>query len=445
MTSEVAIMNKEAIALAADSAVTLTGGHGKEKIFTSANKIFALSKYYPVAVMLYGNASFMDIPWETLIKIYRRRLGTTKFDTLQDYANDFLGFLNNSMEFFPESQQDHYFRITVYDYFTLIKQHIKQQIRTLFAEQDQIGDERIEEVISDVIQQHYDRWTTPNVLPSMNEIAADELITFYRETINIAKQNIFQNLPISESASDQLTQIAALLFLKASIWDSAGSGIVIAGFGENELFPSLRSFWIEGVINNHVKYIEDHSRSAQIGHEESTAGIIRFAQSEMVGTFLGGIDPNFMERIENDLSMIFMGIPEIIVDDIREIRDLLNENDKRGIKERLSETLDDVLEWYIRRVRQYSQENYTDPVLDIVQMLPKDELARMAEALVNLTKFKRRVTWEEETVGGPIDVAVISKGDGFIWIKRKQYFEAGLNPQFFEKYHRKVEQDDRQE
>lgn len=72
-------------------------------------------------------------------------------------------------------------------------------------------------------------------------------------------------------------------------------------------------------------------------------------------------------------------------------------------------------------------------------MLPKDELAAMAESLVNLASFKRRVTDEEETVGGPIDVAVISRGDGFIWIKRKHYFEPGLNPQFLANYYRSEE------
>jgi hypothetical protein len=41
---------------------------------------------------------------------------------------------------------------------------------------------------------------------------------------------------------------------------------------------------------------------------------------------------------------------------------------------------------------------------------------------------------EDETVGGPIDVAVISKGDGLIWIKRKHYFSPELNRQFFVNY-----------
>ncbi len=51
MTAEIAIMNKQAIALASDSAVTMSQELG-EKIKTSANKLFALSKYHPVGVMV---------------------------------------------------------------------------------------------------------------------------------------------------------------------------------------------------------------------------------------------------------------------------------------------------------------------------------------------------------------------------------------------------------
>lgn len=77
--------------------------------------------------------------------------------------------------------------------------------------------------------------------------------------------------------------------------------------------------------------------------------------------------------------------------------------------------------------------------MTVVAALPKDELAAMAESLVNLTSFKRKMSMDAETVAGPIDVAVISKGDGFIWIKRKHYFERELNPQFFANYYREAE------
>ena len=57
MTAEVAVMNKQAIALAADSAVTIRDVKG-QKIFTSASKIFTLSKYHPVGIMVYGNRQY---------------------------------------------------------------------------------------------------------------------------------------------------------------------------------------------------------------------------------------------------------------------------------------------------------------------------------------------------------------------------------------------------
>jgi hypothetical protein len=46
--------------------------------------------------------------------------------------------------------------------------------------------------------------------------------------------------------------------------------------------------------------------------------------------------------------------------------------------------------------------------------------AKMAEALVSLTAFlKRMAADQDETVAEPIDVAILSKGDGFIWVKHK--------------------------
>lgn len=71
--------------------------------------------------------------------------------------------------------------------------------------------------------------------------------------------------------------------------------------------------------------------------------------------------------------------------------------------------------------------------MSIVEFLPKEELAEMAESLVSLTSLRYRMSTEDDTVGGPIDVAVISKGDGFIWIKRKHYFDPKLNLRYLQR------------
>ncbi len=70
MTAEVCVMNRLGIALASDSAVTI----GQEdKIYTSADKLFLLAENAPVGAMIYGGADFLDVPWETIIKTYRKR------------------------------------------------------------------------------------------------------------------------------------------------------------------------------------------------------------------------------------------------------------------------------------------------------------------------------------------------------------------------------------
>jgi len=86
-------------------------------------------------------------------------------------------------------------------------------------------------------------------------------------------------------------------------------------------------------------------------------------------------------------------------------------------------------------MKKFGHRSLVEPVTTAVAALPKDELAVLAESLVNLTALKRRMSMAEETVGGPIDVAVISKGDGFIWIKRKHYFRPELNHCFFANYY----------
>lgn len=82
----------------------------------------------------------------------------------------------------------------------------------------------------------------------------------------------------------------------------------------------------------------------------------------------------------------------------------------------------------------YIQKEYIEPLIDTVAFLSKEDLAELVESLVKMTCLKRRITKDNETVGGPVDVAVVTKGDGFIWMKRKHYFDPELNQHFFERY-----------
>ena len=70
-----------------------------------------------------------------------------------------------------------------------------------------------------------------------------------------------------------------------------------------------------------------------------------------------------------------------------------------------------------------------------MEALTISELAQVASTLVGLSSFEQQLSLESETVRGPVDVAVVSKGDGFIWIDRKHYFRKELNDHFFQSYY----------
>ena len=93
MTAIVGILNKRAVAVATDSAVTIDCQSG-HKVLNSARKLFQLSKKEPVGIMIYSSANFMETPWELIISLYREHLGDSAYDSLQEYVDDFVVYFD---------------------------------------------------------------------------------------------------------------------------------------------------------------------------------------------------------------------------------------------------------------------------------------------------------------------------------------------------------------
>lgn len=148
---------------------------------------------------------------------------------------------------------------------------------------------------------------------------------------------------------------------------------------------------------------------------------------------MNGIGPDVEAVVDSALSTVARGYPLVILGRLEGI----DEQKRADMAAQFEEIGRDLHEQLTKRLHSHIEQFHWGPVMAAVQFLPKDELAAMAESLVNLTSFRRRMSMDFESVGGPIDVAVISKGDGFIWIKRKHYFKAELNQQFFANYFEK--------
>lgn len=416
MTAEIAVANQTAVALAADSAATIGG----RKIYNGAEKLFELSRTEPVGIMIYGNANLMGMPWETIIKEYRNESGAKSFPRVLDYKADFIRYIEKQ-RYFSISDQELHLSYTVKSIFNGIKEAV---LRFTIEEMRRLGNvssDKTMDILTTIIKQRYNYFSKQSRVKKYTKSFESSL---RKKLISISKNavsEIFQEWPISRSDQSKLYDIVVLLITRQDIDPENQSGIVFAGFGSSELYPAIHAATFCGMKTNRLLWKDGESVELNGG----SASIIPFAQQEMVHTFMQGIDPDLQGRQIQYLERVFKEIPDLI--DFGSSR--ISAKSQSSIRSKLARQLNKKFSDMNGKLNELRQWSNINPVLDMVSVLPKDELAAMAETLVSLTAFKRKVTHTLETVGGTIDVAVISKGDGLVWVKRKQYFPQELNAQ----------------
>lgn len=419
MTAEVAVFNRQAIALAADSFVTITAADEPKKTY-SVNKLFALSKHRPVGFMTYGNGSPNGIPWEVLVKECRRRLASTSFGTIREYHEWFSTELTNLLSTVGRHEQGHALQHIAVSHFERLRRKIdKDNLEAIEAN----GSTDVMEVARSVIQSDCERLRSTQLLSS-NCDGGFAMYKFH-EAIQSTIEGIFGALPLSDDTVRNLFQIAGyLLDRRGNIHSDAG--YVIAGFGEDEIFPSVAQASLRGVFDGRLFA----SEPVFSGHayDDSEAAIIPFAQVDVMATFISGISPDLRREIFANYRNFGAQIAEVV------FRSLKDESHDDDVLEAIYPAVDQVATMICDTIVEMQQTRHVEPLLDSLKFMPKEELASIAEALVNLTSVKRSLRNEIATVGGATDVAIITKGDGFVWIQRKHYFDPKLNHQFFGNY-----------
>jgi len=424
MTAEVAVMNRSAMALAADSLVTVQGrGQTPEKTY-EANKLFTLSKHHPVGVMVYGNVHFMEVPWETAVKVYRRQLGRRSFDTVQQYAEDFLSWVSSSDLLSPDERQRRWFAGILNSYLEFLDEEIDRAAKAEIDEAAHISHERIVAIVGATIRRHRDELTQNPPRADLPTDFAETLQSTHCNEIDEAISSRIGRKPLSDVDMRHLREIAASIFCR-EVDIPFASGVVVAGFGDREEFPVVRAFSVYGAVNG--KLIS--RLNTQDSVDRGTVAVIPFAQRDVADTFLRGMDGEALDTIVHYQEMLFYRLPSIIADNID-----CDEDAKSTLESRLQAATSIAMESFRERLLAWLRKRHIDPLLEVLSVVPKEELADLAESLVSLTSVKRKMSMGLETVGGPIDVAIISKGDGFVWIRRKHYFDPKLNAAFLASY-----------
>ena len=196
-------------------------------------------------------------------------------------------------------------------------------------------------------------------------------------------------------------------------------GFAIAGYGDNEIFPQLTHVHVQGYINGKLKYhiVENVSIS-----DNTIASIVPLAQTDVMQTFLFGINDSFLNELSNT-------IPNELLNTIGDKTGIICADRTDDFNVLVLKSRDSI----VSKMANKAKAEYMKPIIISVSTLPIEEMALLAESMINITSLRRKVALDNNigTVGGPIDVSIISKGDGFIWLKRKHYFDRKLNPQYF--------------
>ena len=94
----------------------------------------------------------------------------------------------------------------------------------------------------------------------------------------------------------------------------------------------------------------------------------------------------------------------------------------------LDQYKDQIKKLFVEESNKKAKEEYIKPFKDSFLHLGKLDLADFVESVVKLTEVRKNILVDEKnTVGGPIDVMLITKGDGLVWMKRKLYINPLIN------------------
>ena len=308
MTAIVGILNKKGIAIAADSASTT-----KKKIINSGNKMLRLSDVIPAAVMVVNNSTLATMPWEVIIRWYRKENGKTKFSSLQSCIDDFLAFVD-------------------------------KRVLTI----DGIPDEYCE----------FDGDVTTH--------------------------------------------------------------LVFAGYGENEFMPHIYERYIYGI--NHRKLMHKPNKGFELASEDKEVTIYAQGQPEIIKSYIHGvIDSHIDKLINGHITILKESIQRLSFEYLPEEEALLldvNTMPTNGFRKIFSSVID--------KCKEESEKEWLDSIKDY----NLQKMASLAENLIKATELRKKIMNEAEEVGGLIDLAVISKNDGFQWLNRKSWYDPSRGGQY---------------
>jgi hypothetical protein len=408
LTAEVAISNKSAVVVAADSAVTV----GKNRVHQHANKIFSISDAVPLGLMVYGYAEHCGIPWETVAKLFRQRHGKTKFKTVDECYAEFRKFLAVPEFFTTDAAEMNLLLLMIGVASDVYLEVSNKPRRSLSAE--------IDKAISRLI----DRYENAGRKLVFSPPKFREFKKKASEGIDLITGETFKTKKYVPTAKIK-RRFGQLMYraICSSYLSDYSAGVVIFGFGMDELLPAIHAEEFDGSSFGSLRSCDRQIRPIS---QENSASVVPFADRNMMDVFMDGINLRTKRFFGALMQISANQIAERVIKDNFTLTD-----DQYGVVKAINtKAVKEIIGNFRTAADKWIREKSAERVLEVIKTLPKEDMAALAEALVEVTALKSKVSDDVESVGGAVDVCVVTKGDGLIWIKRKHYFEMSHNQQY---------------
>lgn len=422
MTAVVGILNKRGAAIAADSAVTRKRSqNGMQKITNNGNKMIRLYDSLPISVMMTGNADFLGTPWDVIARRYRQRHKDVRPYTVEDAARGFFDYIRSNFVFWSEERSNTFlWRLTE-------KMFNEVVARIHYDEKERRGAELRRPAafrkafirISKKMAAHNLKGEQcPQFVDYSAEAfrvdAKDVLDRFIKE-MDSANRNGFSEScypsTILESVRPAFEDLLHSVISTRYYIENVSATLVFTGFGEKQEYPSLVSANVTEGFAGRMSYSIRKEDVVCISDQRPVA-ICPFAQTDVIVSLLQGMHSGWRAKADSRLSNLTKPVIGPVFSDISDW-DFFEK-----LKEVKKDDLYKEFDRNIMRLSRASQRGWE-------KSLEKSDLqamASLADSLIDLTAFHRILTFEEEGVGGLVDLAVISKDEGFTWLRRKSWY-----------------------
>jgi hypothetical protein len=382
MTTEVLVMNASAVAMAADTAVSIPYGTGT-KTYTRARKLLSMHETQPVAVMVWDAPGHLSLPWEVIVGEFRKKHPAV-LNELDQYVEAFFDFVDTEAGRWVAGTDEITLLETVLDPEIYLLQQLWS--RRLDARDRPDSDSAVAAAAADVAQEfaavtrrkqlEVDRWTRQRA----SDLAP--LDPTIREHFATGARSLWDQL--DAAARQELVELGRERMVHIVGDEYSSSGLVFAGYGSNELFAQARVWRVSGRLASKTRRVE--RRRFAISRDQPSI-IVPVGQEGVINSFLKGIHPD-VDKLVSDLVRTFtaqLGMEHLATD---------------------------VKDQFDSQVATRGQE-----VARAVEFLPAGDLAVVAGDLVRMTALRNRATITADTVGGPIDVILLSRAEGFRWVE----------------------------